>query len=312
MEKKIMSKIVKLTRYDKNPILKGNPHNDWEKKHACNPGAVMHDGKVHLLYRAEGMCPRSPGSRFYQGRIGLAISENGYDISYRHSEPVIDWEEDDLAKWGIWGINGVEDPRISKIDDTYYIVFAISSDCWDRLALASTKDFKTFKKHGLLVGDIAQRTGALFPEKINGNFILMHRPIPNIWISQSKDFLKFTDSKMILTNRDIPWCEVKLGVCAPPIKTQNAWAVIFHGKDRHATYRLGIFWLDLEDPYKILKIQEEPILEPEAPYEKKDGITSNCVYACGAIEKDNKIFVYYGACDGYSCVATLPRKDIEI
>ena len=302
--------IVKLRRYERNPILKANPERDWENQCAFNPGSVMHEGKVHILYRAAGVKPKVPGSRFYEARIGLAVSENGYDISYRHPEPVIDWDSDDERRWGVFGVDGVEDPRVTKIDDTYYIVYAVTSACWDRLALASTKDFKTFEKHGLLVGDIAQRTGALFPERINGKYFLMHRPIPNIWVSESRDMKDFSNSKMILSNKVLPWCEMKLGVCAPPIKTRNSWAVIFHGRDRSNTYRLGIFWLDLNDPTKVLKVQEEPIMEPEAPYELKDGITSNCIYACGTVEKDGTLFVYYGACDKYTCVATMPVEDL--
>jgi beta-1,2-mannobiose phosphorylase / 1,2-beta-oligomannan phosphorylase len=307
-----MSKIVKLERYAGNPIIAANPKCDWENQCAFNPGAIMHEGKVHILYRAAGKNPKTPGARFYEARIGLAISENGYDVTYRHPDPVIEWDADEGKRLGLFGINGVEDPRITKIEDTYYIVYTVTSACWDRLALASTKDFKIFKKHGLIVGDIAQRTGALFPDKIDGKFFLMHRPIPNIWVSESRDMKSFTKPKMILTNKVLPWCEMKLGVCNPPIRTKNAWAVIFHGRDRWNTYRLGIFWLDLNDPTKVLRIQSEPIMEPEADYELKDGITSNCIYACGAVEKDGKLLVYYGACDQYTCVATVPIENIEL
>ncbi len=305
-------KPVTLKRYENNPVMSGNPQHDWEWQFAFNPGAAIHDGKVYILYRAAGKKPKNPGTKFHESRIGLAVSENGYDISYRHPEPVIDWSPDDEDELGIFGISGAEDPRITKIGDTYYIVYTITSDSWDRLALATTKDFKTFTKHGLILEDIAQRTAGLFPEKYDDKFLILHRPIPNIWISESRDLKTFENPKMILTNRILPWCEMKLGMCAPPIRMKNAWMVIFHGRDRHNTYRLGVFWLDLDDPTKVLKVQEQPILEPEAEYEKKQGITSNCVYACGAVEMNGDILVYYGACDGYTCVASAPRKDFEI
>lgn len=302
--------IVKLERYAKNPILLPRPYTAWDTVGAFNPGAVMDDkGLIHILYRAAGCTPKVPGSRFHVATIGHAVTEDGYNIIERSDQPVIDLlGEDDT----IWGITGVEDPRVTKIDDTYYVVYAITGHCWDRLALASTKDFKTFKKHVLVVSDIAQRTGGLFPEKINGKYVLMHRPIPNIWISQSSDMKEWSDAKMILTNQVLPWCSEKLGICAPPIKTERAWAVIFHGKDRNGVYRLGIFWLDRDDPYKILKIQEETILEPEASYETKNGITGNCIYACGAVVKGRTVFVYYGAGDSYGCVATMPQEMLEL
>jgi beta-1,2-mannobiose phosphorylase / 1,2-beta-oligomannan phosphorylase len=305
-----MSKLVKLERYEKNPILLPRPYTAWDTIGAFNPGAAIDDaGRIHILYRGAGVTPKNPGSKFHVATIGHAITDDGFNIVERSDFPAIDLLGEDHE---IWGITGVEDPRITKIDDTYYIVYCITSHCWDRLALASTKDFKTYKKHGLIVKDMSQRTGGLFPEKINGNYFLMHRPIPNIWISQSPDLKEWGDAKMIMTNQVLPWCNEKLGICAPPFRTEKAWAVIFHGKDRHCVYRLGIFWLDLEDPYKVLKIQEQPILEPEAPYETQNGITGNCIYACGAVVKDGKVFVYYGAGDSVGCVATMPQEMLEL
>ena len=305
-----MTKTVTLERYPHNPIMKPNLDNSWEASGTFNPAAVMHEGKIHLLYRAADRKPKTadPRCRFGIATIGHAVLEDGYKIIEKSKGPVIGLEE----STEIFGVNGVEDPRITKIGDTYYIVYAVTSDCWDRLALASTKDFKTYKRHGLIVKDIAQRTGGLFPEKINGKYILMHRPIPNIWISESSDLVNWENPRMILTNKILPWCEVKLGICAPPIKTEKAWAVIFHGVDRNIVYRLGIFWLDLEDPSKVLKVQKTPILEPETPYETHDGITGNCVYACGAVVDGEKVLVYYGAGDSFCCVATMPSKMLEL
>lgn len=300
---------AKLTRYNKNPIMVGTGHDhDYDSKGIFNAGAIWHNRKIHLLFRAEGIRPRSPGNRFWLGTIGHAVSENGFDI-IKSSGPVLDTSGEDPM---IVGINGVEDPRITEIDGVYYIVYAISSACWDRLALASTRDFKIFTKHGIIVKDIAQRTGALFPEKINGQYVLMHRPIPNIWVSNSPDLKNWNHAKMILTNEVLPWTRVKLGVCGPPIRTEKAWAVIFHGKDLAGTYRLGIFWLDLEDPSKVLFVQPEPILEPEADYETTKGITGNCVYSCGQVIIGNQLIVYYGAADSTLCAATMPTSMLEL
>lgn len=301
---------AKLNRYAGNPISSGTGRGDeWNSKGIFNSGAIIHDGNVHFLFRAEGTKPRHPGSRFWLGTIGHAVSHNGFDITEMSDSPVLDRDGEDPM---IVGIRGVEDPRISKIGDTYYIVYAISSDCWDRLALASTKDFKTYFKHGLIVKDISQRTGALFPEKINGQYILMHRPIPNIWISSSLDLKNWNNAKMILTNEVLPWTHCKLGVCGPPVRMKKAWAVIFHGKDLAGTYRLGIFWLDLEDPSQVLFVQPEPILEPEADYETTKGITGNCVYSCGQVIIGNQLIVYYGAADSTLCAATMPTSMLEL
>ncbi|MFA6930491.1 MAG: glycosidase [Lentisphaeria bacterium] len=300
---------VKLSRYPHNPILLPRPEVNWDGRGSFNPGATLGpDQRVHMLYRAASLTPKSPESRFGVATIAHAVSEDGIHFE-RFAEPVLGLTGEDPM---IFGITGIEDPRITKIGDTFYIVYAITSHCWDRLALASTKDFKSFKKHGLLVKEIAQRTGALFPEKIHGKFILMHRPIPNIWLSESEDLIHWKNPKMILTNEILPWTDIKLGVCVPPIRTKKAWAVLFHGKDHNQVYRLGIFWLDLNDPSKVLHIQKEPILEPEEEYEISKGMTGNCVYACGAVPIGDQLYVYYGAGDSVSCLAMMPLSQLEL
>lgn len=303
---------VKLTRYAKNPVLCGRGDEKlWDGRGAFNAGAIIHDdGKVHLLYRAEGSVPRWPGSEFWQGTIGHAVSDDGFTFNVRSDKPVLDITGEDpmLAR-----VTGVEDPRITKIGDTYYIVYAVTSDCWDRLCWATTKDFKTFTKHGILKKDIAQRTGALFPQKFGDDFVLMHRPIPNIWISRSSDLHEWHDAKMILTNEILPWTNLKLGVCGVPIRTSRAWAVIFHGMDLKLRYRLGILWLDLEDPTKVLYVQPEPILEPETDYEIEHGLKTGLtvVYSCGQVVMNGQVIVYYGAGDSTLCIGTMPQEMLE-
>jgi len=223
--------------------------------------------------------------------------------------PLIDITGEDAS---LVNVTGVEDPRITEIDGTYYIVYAVSSDSFDRLALATTADFKTIQKHGILCDDWSQRTGALFPEKINGKFMLLHRPVPCIWLSESSDLKCWDKSRILLNNDILPWTKFKLGVCGVPIRTKNAWAVIFHGKDLQDTYRLGIFWLDLEDPYKVLYVQPEPILEPMMDYETKEGITGNCVYSCGHVILNGRLIVYYGAADSTLCAASMPVSMLEL
>ena len=307
-----MSKIVKLKRYENNPILQGRPGVSWDATGAFNPGAVMDDnGRIHIFYRASSDTPKKPGVRFGVSTIGHAISDDGFTISERPEDgPVIDLS---FAKSDrIWGIHGIEDPRVTKIDDTYYFVCAATSWNGDYLVLSSTKDFKTYKEHGLVLETMSQRTAGLFPEKINGKYVMIHRVTPNIWISQSSNLKSWDGPVMILDNQKLPWFAEKIGMSCPPIKTEKAWAVIFHGKDRNRVYRLGIFWLDLEDPTKLLHLQDEPILEPEAPYETSGGITGDCVYACGAVVKNGTVFVYYGAGDSTGCVATMPQEMLEL
>lgn len=298
--------MVKLKRYAGNPILLPVKSHDWESLHVSNAGAAVYNGKTYLLYRAEGKDERKSSSGWPVSRLGLASSDNGYDFNFRSSRPAFDVTQE---KWP--GVDGVEDARISKIGNVYYIVYVLTSFTWDRIALATTKDFKTFTRHGVMMGDVAQRTSGLFPAKFNRRYLLMHRIIPSIYLSETYDFKNFKNTKIIMNTDVAKWCEKKLGIGAQPVKLKNAWALFFHGVDRSSVYRLGIAWLDLKNPYKIIKIQKEPILEPLEPYEKS-GFTPNVVYTCGAVEKDDKILVYYGCCDSVLALATVAKKDIEL
>ncbi len=299
---------VKLKRYSGNPILNALPEHSWESQNVSNAAAAVYNGKVYLLYRAEGTEPRSATNPWPVTRLGLAISENGFDISERRPLPVFDRSSTDP-----WCEFGCEDPRISKIGDTYYIVYVTMSrfgHFGDRLRLATTKDFETFEDHGLLMHQLEQRTSGLLPGKIDGEFVLFHRPMPNMWLSRSRDLKEWHDSKCIWETVPGTWYENKLGIGAVPIETPYGWLLFWHGKNNSGKYALGIMLLDKNDPSKILKVQKEPILECEEPYEK-EGFCPNVVYTNGAVRFGDEYLVYYGCCDRCLSVASVPVSTVN-
>ncbi len=301
-----MREVLKLERYTGNPILTPTA-NKWENLNVSNAAAAVYDGKVYLLYRAEGEELRKGPGSWPVTRIGLAVSGNGYDISWRGSEPVFDRSPTDP-----WCEFGCEDPRVSKIGDTYYIVYVSMSrfgHIGDRLAYATTKDFKTFEKHGLLMDEFEQRTSGLLPGKINGEYCLFHRPMPNLWLSRSKDLKTWHDYRCIFKTRPGTWYENKLGIGAPPLLTPYGWLLVWHGKNNAQQYALSVMLLDKDDPGKILKIQEEPILEVEMPYEK-DGFVPNVVYTNGVVEFGDEFLVYYGCADRCLAVGSLSKERV--
>ncbi|MDD2707319.1 MAG: glycosidase [Verrucomicrobiae bacterium] len=301
-----MKKTIKLERYEGNPIMRANPAHNWESQHVSNAGAAIFNGKVQLLYRAEGDDYRKSCPTWPVARIGLAASSDGFHLDSRNDLPVIDRYNEGLPQ-----INAVEDPRITQIGDTYYIVYVVTSLYGDQLALATTKDFIRFEKHGLLMEHVSQRTSGLLPEKINDEYVLFHRIMPNIWVSYSKDLKTWHGSKIVMTRKFNHWTDKKIGIGAPPIKGKNSWILFFHARDRDDVYRLGIAWLDLNDPSKVIKVQDEPILEPEMEYEKK-GFVPNVVYTSGAVPLGDKYFVYYGCADQCLAVATVGREEVEL
>ncbi len=296
--------MIRLKRYEGNPILTGNPTNWWESKYVYNPAAILHEGKVLILYRAEGdEKRRGIETRWPVSRFGVALSEDGYEITARWEQPVMGPTcEDDF-----WG---VEDPRIVKLDDTYYITYVGVSPMGDRLAYATTKDFKTITRGGRLMLEVNQRTSSLMPEKIKGKFALIHRITPSMWVSYSEDLVHWHDTKVIMTPRPGHWDEKKVGIGSQPIRTDKGWLIFYHATDRRDVYRVGIVWLDLEDPSKVVARQEEPALEPLMDYEVH-GLTHDVIYPCGAVELGGEYLLYYGGADMVTCVASVPVDEVK-
>ena len=165
---------MKLTRYKGNPILKPKEENEWESKAVFNCAAVSENGKVHLLYRAIGEYEK------YISKLGYAVSEDGYNFK-RFDEPVFEPKE-------FYEPHGCEDPRLTRIGDTFYITYTAMSKrafsgSGNRVALASTKDFKSFERFGVVLPDMEDKNAVLFPEKINGKYVMFHRIMPDILVS---------------------------------------------------------------------------------------------------------------------------------
>jgi predicted GH43/DUF377 family glycosyl hydrolase len=329
------AKIKILSRHHKNPIISPKIVNgkDWMSKCTFNPAAVIIEDKTHLLFRAIG----SDGI----SRVGHSESPDGIHFDYIHPEPVFYLKKSKIGKksakkkfdpvmypsGGSWG--GCEDPRISKIDDVIYMTFNAFDD-WDniRVGLSSIKESDFVNKiwnwsEPMLISPKGQRhkNWVLFPEKINGKFAILH----NLYATDSNkvvidyvddlnsippeglDFVSPDPQKM--PNNKIVWHHRMRSVGTPPIKTKKGWLVFYHATDRAepSKYKMGAMLLDLNDPTKIVSRFAVPILTPDMWYENdwKPGI----IYTCGAVVKDNKIFIYYGGGDKHICVATVPFEE---
>jgi beta-1,4-mannooligosaccharide/beta-1,4-mannosyl-N-acetylglucosamine phosphorylase len=185
-----------------------------------------------------------------------------------------------------------------------------------RIALAQTKDFKTFERLAM-VSDPGNKDGVLFPEKINGLYIRLDRPIGNdigsIWISYSPDLINWGKSDLVISPRPRYWDSFRIGASVPPIRTDRGWLEIYHGVKMTTAgpiYRAGTVMLDLDNPAKVVGRCLTPILSPREEYERI-GDVGNVVFAGGAIaEPDGEVKVYYGAADTSICVATAPIDEL--
>jgi len=183
-----------------------------------------------------------------------------------------------------------------------------------------TKDFKSYIRAGRLTDPtLDDRDVVLFPEKINGKYIMMHRPLewvgdkygtrfPAIWISLADDLLGFRKSKL-LAKAKYDWESGKIGINTPPIKTSHGWLTIYHAVGSDKYYRLGALLLDLNDPTRVLHRTTGWIMQPERDYEI-EGYYRGCVFPCGKVLIEGTLFVYYGAADKYVAVATCPLDEL--
>jgi len=307
----IKSKVSLFKRAPNNPIL--SPTNKWwESEAVFNPGvAEDKDGVIHIIYRAIG---RDGISRF-----GHATTKDGFNIVDRDPEPVFEPGENNEYE-----VKGVEDPRIVFIDGLYYIIYTAAS-CYEkdefprlpkgdmpwrvRVSLALTKDFKEFTRHGVILPNMDNKDGVLFPEKINGKYVLLHRLPPDIWLAYSDNLRDWSDHQKVTHTRPGHWDEKRIGAGPAPIKIPEGWLLLYHGADHHNVYRAGFLLLDKDHPNKVIARSDMPALEPIEKYEK-EGIVPRVVFPEGLILRNQELFMYYGAADKYIGAAKASLKDI--
>lgn len=252
----------------------------------------------------------------------LAKSRDGINIDWIDDTPTIFPE-------GPYEEFGIEDARITPIGDKFYITYVAVSRHGITTALASTKDFVHFQKHGIIF-TTENKDVVLFPEKIDGRFITLHRPLsanplgsPEIWMASSSDLIHWGDHHAV-AGGDAGWGSMKVGAGTPPIKTNKGWLEIYHGShkanknDTVGIYSAGAALFELDNPHKLIGISKDPILVPETDYEtlkpgsiyEKDGFIPNIVFPTGIVRKEDELFVYCGAADTYTAVTKLSLRDV--
>ncbi len=209
---------------------------------------------------------------------------------------------------------GVEDARITLIDGTYWINYTAVSPAGIATALASTRDFRVFARHGIIFPP-NNRDVTIFPELIDGRYMALHRPMPEgigepaIWSATSPDLRAWGDHRFIAAGRRGIWDNAKIGGGAVPFRTEHGWIAVYHGVSSPMEYALGALLLDVHDPSIVLARSRDPILRPELPYER-EGFFGGVVFTCGLVTDGDIVRVYYGAADGVTAVADLSLREI--
>jgi predicted GH43/DUF377 family glycosyl hydrolase len=310
---------ARLVRPVDKPVLEPIHKHTWESRYVLNAAAVRLDGTIYILYRAFGKDETS--------RIGLAWTKDGIHIDGRLDEPIYYPRDPSESA-------GTEDPRVTVIGDRLYMLYTAWDKIVPQIAMASIPidafvrhDFDQWQRHGLGFPGLPNKDAVLYPQKFDGHYIVYHRIDPDMWISYLDDLTcpwPRTGQKIVTGPRPgMMWDGIKVGAGAQPIKTKHGWLNIYHGVDYARTYRLGVLFMDLEDPSIVIYQSPNPILEPETSYEigktgEKEYWVPHVVFTCGAvpavdkevIDLDDEILVYYGAADSAIGVAKGRLRDL--
>lgn len=287
-------------RVSNGPVIA--PQGDgWESAGTFNPSAVWHDGKVVMLYRAQ--------DRHGTSRLGYATSTDGIRFT-RRPEPVLS-PETDYERDG-----GLEDPRLVKIDDTYYLTYTGYNKKDAQLCLATSKDLVHWDRKGVILPAYKGRwnvgwtkAGAIVPEKIDGKYWMYFLgtaadKTDQMGLAYSLDLVHWTDAL------DVPVLPRRPGrfdsrVVEPgpaPILTADGIVLIYNGADDELVYRTGIVRFDRTDPRRVLSRTDTPVFAPEAEWEKT-GQVPNVVFVEGMVRQGDRWLFYYGGADKYVGVA---------
>ena len=282
------------------PIL--SPRGDgWESAGTFNPAVITHQGKFVMLYRAQDKNGTS--------RLGYAESRDGIHFT-RRSEPVLS-PEADYEKDG-----GVEDPRLVKFDDTYYLTYTGYNKKDAQLCLATSKDLIHWERKGVILPAYKghwnvgwTKSGAIVPEKIDGKYWMYFLgtsadKTDQMGLAYSTDLLHWTEATdtPVLPRRPGQFDSRVVEPGPPPILTPKGIVLIYNAADDKLVYRTAVAIFDRKDPRRVIFRSEKPIFEPEEEWEKV-GQVPNVVFVEGMAKKGNRYLFYYGAADKYVGVA---------
>ena len=281
----------------------------WESAGTFNPAVIRHGDRVVMLYRAQDADGVS--------RIGYADSPDGIHFT-RRPEPVFVPE----APYEMGG--GVEDPRLVKIDNLYYMTYTGYNKKDAQLCLATSRDLIHWDRKGILLPAYKgkwnvewTKSGAILTEKIDGKYWMYwlgtsrdHKD--EMGLAHSYDLLHWTEATEIpvLPARPGKFDSRVVEPGPPPILTPEGIVLIYNGADDNLVYRTGIAVFDRKDPRKLLYRSEQPFFEPQLQWEKV-GQVPNVVFVEGMLKQPDRFLFYYGGADKYVGIAEthqLPTK----
>jgi predicted GH43/DUF377 family glycosyl hydrolase len=320
---------------DRDPVVR-SPFNDslvrWEEYATFNPAAVVRDGKVYVLYRAEDATGDSTIGH-HTSRLGLAESSDGLHFT-RRNEPVL-FPDRDAQRKNEW-TGGVEDPRIVESESGEYV---LTYTQWNRevprLGVATSRDLVHWEKHGPAFASAAggkylameTKSGAILcrfvgercvATKVNGKY-WMYFNVPEVLIATSTDLLSWTPVEdgngrplRVLSPRPGYFDSWLVEAGAPAVLTPRGIVLLYNAGNsgRYGdpsvpprTYTAGQALFDARNPLRLLARTDVPFLRPTEPYEKSGQYKEGTTFVEGLVRFKGRWLLYYGTADSRVAVA---------
>lgn len=322
-----------VSRHEMNPLLKPSDV-PYPSSLTFNAGVARFEGRYVMVFRNDYFPDddvRNPGST----SLGFADSDDGIRWQVR-ATPFLSADQARVAGGTCYANRGPEvvhriyDPRITVVDGVPHVCFAMDTVHGVRSGVATTRDFETFDI--VSVSAPENRNTVLFPQRIHGDFVRLERPFPvysrpepeafDIWIASSPDLLHWGGHDLVLGVEDVPFSNRKIGPGAPPIRTPRGWLTTFHAVDYDESrgkngweetwkkrYTIGLMLLDPDDPRRVVGLSREPLMVPEADYERF-GFRGDVLFPGGMVADGDEVRIYYGAADTVECLATADLADL--
>ncbi len=312
-----------LQRHGRSPVLLPDPTSTWECYNVFNPGVIHHNGLFHMFYRAQGLD--------WISRIGYAVSADGVRWN-RLREPVLTPTDGSDSR-------GVEDPRVVEIDGVFYMTYTAYGRDFRGSGppthagggilpmIARSDNLITWERMGPIVVGEDNKDHVLFPRKLGGQFVALHRRWPHVWLARSADLHTWNPAEMAPIYGPRPdnwWDATSVGSNGPPIETPHGWLCLNHGYTVEVAgganslnpaaiatriYRLGVILLDLDDPTRVIHRPREPIFWPQELWELR-GDVPNVVFSNANPVVGDTVYVYYGGGDHVIGLATCSLAEL--
>jgi len=267
--------------------------------------------ELHAVLLASGLTSETSDATAIRAARGiLLLAESNYEVNFAPDSRV---SQRILFPSAPSQSNGIEDARFVRFqnDDarfTYYATYTAYDGKIILPQLLETPDFVHFK-FSTLNGPAVQNKGmALFPRKINGQYVMLSRQDDENILLMFSDNIHFWQAPRLLLSPAQPWEFIKIGNCGSPIETEAGWLVLSHGVGAMRKYCLGAFLLDLNDPTRVIGRLREPLLSPNEA--EREGYVPNVVYTCGALLQGRELIIPYAMSDSATSFATVSLDEL--